>query len=324
MVKVGMIGLGGIAQAHLANLARLPEVRIQAVCDVDEGRVREAASRWGARGFTRHQDLLAEDLDAVYLCIPPFAHGQVDRDAVARGVPLFVEKPLGLDREFPLSLEAEIARRGLMTQVGYQLRYLPHVQRLRDELRHRAVGLLTGEYLCAMPPTPWWKRKELSGGQLLEQVTHLVDLMRYLGGEATTGRAYVARRVLRDPDATVEDVGVLHLRFASGALGSLSLSAVLPRGFHVSVRVVAEDLYASLDFARARLVRAGGEEEVVAEEDPLWLEDRAFVAAVQEKDPSRLLSPYADAVRTHLLILDALAEEGQPQGHAAGQTPVDG
>ena len=71
-----MIGCGGNARGHMTQLAQVPDARLVAVCDVEEGRANQAAERFGAEAYTDYRRMLErDDLDAVYLSLPVFAHG---------------------------------------------------------------------------------------------------------------------------------------------------------------------------------------------------------------------------------------------------------
>lgn len=97
-VRIGFIGVGGIAHRHFGVLEHFDDVEIRAVADVNGDRARCAAERLGARGFDNFESMLQQvELDALYICVPPFAHGGPERAAIARGLPFFVEKP-GLGR----------------------------------------------------------------------------------------------------------------------------------------------------------------------------------------------------------------------------------
>src|SRR5690606_4037093 len=122
--RVGIIGVGGIAQRHLGVLEQFIDVELAGFADPDFDRAVAAASRFGAKAYPDHTTLLRDaSLDAIYICIPPFAHGEAERAVIARGLPFFVEKPLSLDIDLADALAVEIATAGLITAVGYHWRY---------------------------------------------------------------------------------------------------------------------------------------------------------------------------------------------------------
>jgi len=122
-VRIGFIGTGGIAQSHIGRLREIPEAEIVAVCDIDEARVRSVAEPLGAAVYTDGARLIAgERLDALYVCVPPHAHGDLEIQAARKGLPLFVEKPVNLDLDAALAACRAIREAGVMSQVGYGMR----------------------------------------------------------------------------------------------------------------------------------------------------------------------------------------------------------
>ena len=107
VTKIGFIGAGGIAHRHFGVLEQFEDVVIAAVTDVDGGRAEAAAARFGARAYTDFAAMLADcSLDAVYVCVPPFAHGAPERAVIAAGLPFFVEKPVAIDLATALEIGA--------------------------------------------------------------------------------------------------------------------------------------------------------------------------------------------------------------------------
>ena len=85
--------------------------------------------------YKSHADLIAlERLDAVFICIPPFAHGDVESAVIAAGLPFFVEKPLSLDIAAAERVARQLQQRSLVTGVGYHWRYLDTVEEARGLL----------------------------------------------------------------------------------------------------------------------------------------------------------------------------------------------
>lgn len=88
--RVGLIGAGGIARYHLRHLKQMDDVAVTAVTDVDAARAEEIASQTGARVFPDHRALLdSGTVDAVFVCVPPFAHTDQELLAAERGIHFF-------------------------------------------------------------------------------------------------------------------------------------------------------------------------------------------------------------------------------------------
>ncbi len=314
-IKIGFIGCGGNANGHMNQLAGIEGARVVAVCDLQAERAQSAAEKHNADPYTAHQALLErDDLDAVYLSLPVFAHGQPELDVIERGLPFLVEKPVAINMDIAREVEAAVANVGIITCVGYQLRYLGSTKITQQILQGRTINMVIGKYWCSTghgDPNAWLRQMNKSGGQLVEQATHTIDMMRYMGGEVETVYAMQANRFLKETDCP--DANSVSLQFTSGAVGSLT----------------ATWAYAG-DWSNANILDLLYEEEllnwnpsrVLVQEDGEWVDktepsptiDEVFVDAVRSGDASSILSPYSDAVKTLAISLAAnqSAQENRP------------
>src|SRR5690348_4680236 len=98
-VKIGFIGVGGIGSVHVDNVSKIEDAEIVAVCDVNAENAAKKAEELGLSKFYTNVDefLESEELDGVFICVPPFAHGEIEEKVVNKGVNLLVEKPVSLD-----------------------------------------------------------------------------------------------------------------------------------------------------------------------------------------------------------------------------------
>jgi myo-inositol 2-dehydrogenase / D-chiro-inositol 1-dehydrogenase len=319
-VRVGFIGCGGIAQGHLRALHENPHARVAAVCDVNPQAVERAAERFGAEPYTDYRAMLQrEDLNAAYLCLPPFAHGAVDLAVIERGLPFLVQKPVALDLNTAREIAAAARQRGVLTCVGYQLRYSGSTDAAREALAGHTIGLANGYYWCGSGRSRghWLVQRAKSGGQLVEQATHTVDMLRYLIGEVRTVFALQDRRVLAEIDCP--DVNALALRFENGAVGTFSATWTLD-GSDWALSNVCEITFddSRLSWSPGGLTVTRGS-DTREEKRPDASIDAAFVEAVRTGNPSPIRSDYEDAVRTLAVTLaaDESARTGQPVDVAA-------
>jgi predicted dehydrogenase len=329
-VHLGFVGCGGIAVSHLKGLVKNPHVELVAFCDINLKRARAVAREYGgaeAAVFDDAAEMFREaTVDAAYFCLPPFAHG-AEFEAIDRDVPFFVEKPINLYLDQAQEIVKAVERKGLMTSVGYMNRYRQGVQIAKKIFREDPPILLLGGWIGGTPrPKPgvqilkWWIVKEKSGGQFHEQVTHTVDLARFLVGEISEVQAFPARGLNKKtpPNYNIEDASVVNLRFSSGAVGSLWASCSADAGGGgVSLRVYASETTAVFEGweHNLRLLRIGGKaEEIPGEPNIFEIEDAAFVDAVRLRDPSRILCPYRDGFETLKVTLAAneSMESGRP------------
>jgi predicted dehydrogenase len=305
-VRIGFIGAGGIASRHVGNLLEFADVEIVALADLAQDRAQEQAARGNAKAYTNYGEMLdKEELDALYICVPPFAHGPLEMAAIERRLPFFVEKPLATNSEIAQQIAQGVAEHDLVTAVGYHWRYLDTTEEAQELLSNNPARLALGYWLDFTPPPAWWSRQEQSGGQMVEQTTHIFDLARVLVGDVE--RVYAAGNRLERPafaEADVCDVTVATLHFASGALGTMASTCLLNWPHRIGLHLFCEGLAIELsefelmiDVGRGRPVRR-------AEGDPFVREDRAFIDAVQGK-PNRIRAPYHEALKTLQLTLAA-------------------
>jgi predicted dehydrogenase len=152
---------------------------------------------------------------------------------------------------------------------------------------------------------------EKSGGQLVEQATHTIDMMRFLAGEIEEVFCYQARQVLHEIDCP--DFNAVALRFASGAVGTLTAAWAYEHDW--SNANVVDVLYDS-----HRLTWTYGRLTVIEAREPQEFElpgptvDEMFVRAVRENNPGLIRSSYDDGVRSLAvsLAMNESAASGKP------------
>ena len=155
-----------------------------------------------------------------------------------------------------------------------------------------------------------------SGGQLVEQTTHQIDLLRYLIGEVKEVHAYYALRTLDDvPNLDIPDMYTLNLQFESGAIGSLTSScSFVDGGGSSSMSFLLTGMRAEVDSKGVAISPSGAAEPGPVPED-LGDIDEIFMDAIRTGDGSRILSDYEDGVKSLAVSLAAnkSAESGRPE-----------
>ena len=304
-LKVGFIGAGGMARSHMQGAAACEGANIAGICDINEERAEAATTEFGGAAFTHHRELLKSvKPDAVIICTPPYVHGEVEMDVIEAGIPFLVEKPVALDIDLACSIRDAAEAKGLTTCVGYQLRYLPGIQQMKAYMDNRTVAMIVGHYWSTMLRGHWWSDMSKSGGQIVEQATHIVDLMRYLCGEISEVETRSSQRIYGNAEGiTIPDTYVVRFGFSNGTMGSLTTCCVLDE-WKIGLDLMLEG---------TRLHWAVDHVEVTPPKTELPpIEgfaskniDAVFLEAVRSGDSSTILSPYADAVRTLEITLAA-------------------
>ncbi|MBA2254649.1 MAG: Gfo/Idh/MocA family oxidoreductase [Chloroflexi bacterium] len=305
-VRVGFVGAGIIARRHLGDLAGFDDVRVVAVADVALERARELAGSTGANAYSDVAEMIeAERLDALYICVPPFAHGKPEESAIAAGLPFFVEKPLSVDLPTAEQIAAAVEENRLVTAVGYHWRYLDITERAQDLLSANPARLVLGYWLDSTPPVAWWIREATGGGQFVEQTTHIFDLARQLVGEVDCVQGFGSRQERAEfPDADILDASVASLRFRSGAVGSVASTALLAWPHRIGLHLFSDRLAIELSEFELLVDVGKGRPIQLAEGDPFVREDRDFIDAVKGGQ-NRIRAPYAEALRTQRLAIAA-------------------
>lgn len=304
MLRIAFIGTGGIAGRYLRTLVAEREAgraTLVGACDLVTERAAKAAQPFGAKVHADWRRLLeAEPYDAVFVCVPPFAHEGQEEEIVGRGSHLFVAKPVALSVAHARGVLAAVRRAGVLASSGYMWRYSDINDRVRAVLAGRTLGLVLGTYVNPLPGTPWWRVKAQSGGQMVEQTTHVFDLARFFAGEVEAVSCFGTLGMLADvPGMATEDASVCNLRFVSGAVGNISSSCAAERGGRVDLEVVARGALVRYNcWGSFQAWVDGGEISARNVGDPYDAVVRSFLDAVRTGDPGLLRSPYADAAQT--------------------------
>ena len=305
-VRLGFVGAGSIARRHLESVTGFEDVVVSAIADVDLAAAMGAAARFGGTPYSNVEEMLdREQLDAMYICVPPFAHGQAEEAALSRSLPFFVEKPIGVDLGVAERIAAQVAQKGLITAVGYHWRYLDTMERARELVAEKPARLAVGYWLDSTPPPAWWPKQSLSGGQLIEQTTHIFDVIRFLMGEVTTVSA-IGGRTPREafPDCDIAESSVAMLQLASGAVATVASTCLLGWRHRAGLHLFSDGMALELSEFDLMVDVGQGRPIQLATGDPVQREDRDFIDAVAGR-PNRIRSPYSEALLTHRLAVAA-------------------
>ncbi len=323
-LNIGFIGVGGVAQPHLQNLSAMGE-NIAAVCDINTARANEIGEKYGAMPYTDYHQMLAEqELDACYVCVIPGAHGTIELDLAKARMPFYAEKPVHLDLDICGQVIDELNAGGVINSVGYHWRYTTASRAAKEFAATRKISHVEGWWFGGMPGAPWWRQMAGSGGQLVEQSTHIVDMARYIAGEVHTVQAIGATGAMTDVENyDIHDTSIVLLQFDSGAIGSISSGCIAEKHGASKVDITFRGRnWSAWTNAGDAILRGseveGGEQKVPSNQT--WAEqlgngDKAFVNAVKTGDQSGILSPYSSGAQT--LAITLAANEAMQSGAAA-------
>jgi len=296
-------------------LTQVKGAEMVAFCDVDAARAEAAAQKYGGKAYISHHEMFEkEKLEAVWICLPPFAHSDQEIRAAQRGIHIFVEKPISNSLQKAQEINRAIESAGIIASVGYHWRHMDVTDCAKELLAGKTLGMLLGYWMGGMPGVHWWRVMAESGGQFVEQTTHIVDLARYFAGDVDTVYAATATRALGDvPDFDVTDVGTATLKFASGVVGTISNTCLLQMGYTVGLHLITPDTIMEIS-GGLKIIHPGRIEEIRNTNNPTIREDQIFIDAIQSGDQSQIRSPYADALKTLAvtIAINESAATGQP------------
>ena len=125
MKKLAIIGCGGIGTYHLGHFLDYKDIELAGFCDLilekAQAFVEKAGSGKAYTDFKKMYDEVQPDM--VFICVPPYCHGEIEFETIRRGIPMFIEKPIALDPELMYKIRDEIKKANLITAVGFQCRY---------------------------------------------------------------------------------------------------------------------------------------------------------------------------------------------------------
>lgn len=246
MLKVGLVGVGGISGAHIPAWQSMEDVELVALCDVRP----EQMTRYPElRQYTDMDDMLAkEQLDILDICLPTYLHADAAVKAMERGIHVLSEKPVSLKAEDVHRLYETAKRNNVRFMVAQVLRFWPEYIYLKEIYDSGRYGkLLSGRMarLGHMPGWSWdnWMKDESRSGLVpFDLHIHDLDFMVYTFGKPKQVRSFRARR----PD---QDVFTAVYQFDGFYVDSEATWYAAPYPFHASYRFQFEKALIVLDGA---------------------------------------------------------------------------
>jgi predicted dehydrogenase len=233
MLRVGLIGAGGIAGAHVKGYLANPEVvQLVAVADPVEANAQRRAEPAGASVFDGYQRMLAEaDIDAVDICLPHHLHRDAILAAAEAGKHILCEKPLCLSTEEAAEVTAAVERAGVTLMCAHNQLFSPPVAKAKELIAAGAIGdvyevrTTDSFYNDFDPGSMGWRAnaKQSGGGELIDTGYHPSYLLLHLADAAPVSvAAMLSTHRLKFMEG--EDSAQVLVRFENGVVGSLVTS----------------------------------------------------------------------------------------------------
>jgi predicted dehydrogenase/threonine dehydrogenase-like Zn-dependent dehydrogenase len=307
--RVGVIGAGAFARGVLMpQLARQAE--IVAVVNATGVSARSSATRYGAAIASTDPSAVLEnpDVDAVLIATRHDTHADYAARALQAGKHVFVEKPLALDEPGLQRVEQALAGSSGVLMVGFNRRFAPLAQQLREALSGRGPLVITYRVNAGrLPRSHWTHDPQVGGGRIVGEVCHFVDFATFLVGSQPSRVDAAAVGGASEPP---EDTLAATLGFPDGSLAVVVYSALGHPGLPKErVEVLGEAGAGVLDdFSSLTLHRTGAEERTAGQRDKGHAKEiDVFVTACRDGEQPWPVAGMIDVTRATFAIRDAVA-----------------
>jgi len=227
-VRWGVIGCGGIAARRtLPEFVRMASnAEINSVMDVDSARAADVAARFNVpHHCTSEAELLARDIDAVYIATPQDCHCRQVVQAAEAGKHILCEKPMAISLGEVDQMEAACCRARVKFMLGFCMRHNVYNRKAREIVQGGGIGQMVmgrAQLTCWYPPIKGAWRQDVSisyGGALIDMGTHCLDLLEWISGSTIVEIAAFHDLLTHAYPTRIEDASTVLLRFSNGAHG---------------------------------------------------------------------------------------------------------
>ncbi len=246
-IRIGLIGAGRIGRVHAENLAyRIPEANLVAISDIFVEAAEKLAANFKIPATYKDHRRIMEDktIEAVIICSSTDTHSMMIEEAASVGKHIFCEKPIDHDLSKIDRALAVVEQAGVKLQVGFNRRFDPNFQRVREIVAAGEIGDPHILHITSRDPgPPPIEYIKVSGGIFLDMTIHDFDMARFLMGEEVE-EIYATGGVRVDPqigEAGDIDTAIITLRFESGAIGTIDNSRKAIYGYDQRVEIFGSE-----------------------------------------------------------------------------------
>jgi len=240
-----VIGCGKIANRHCSILSENSETNLIAVCDQIKEKADEFAKEFNCKAYYDSKELLKdENIDVVSICTPSGLHAEQTIEAAKAKKHIVCEKPMALTLEDCDNMIKECAENNVRLFIVKQNRYNEPIVKLKNAIDRDKLGriyMVNAHILWNRTPKyyqeePWRGTAKFDGGALMNQSSHFVDLVHWLGGNVKSVYSKMDNFI---HNLETEDTGTVILKFENGAIGNIQYTTcVYDKNFEGSLVVL--------------------------------------------------------------------------------------
>jgi UDP-N-acetyl-2-amino-2-deoxyglucuronate dehydrogenase len=246
--RLAVVGCGAIGKVHAQAITKIENAQLVAVSDLNAENSAKFAHDFGCNAYTDYREMFQkEKINIACICTPSGTRVSICEAAAEHKVHLLVEKPLDINHERLKKITGTCRSAGIKLGCVFQLRFLPVFQALKKAEREGRFGKLVignAGTICYRSDEYYknggWRGTyaQDGGGALMNQGIHNIDLLRWIMGDAKSVLAYQDHL---SHDIEVEDTIVAGIRFANGAMGTVSASTSVYYGINKKLEIFGTD-----------------------------------------------------------------------------------
>lgn len=278
---VAVIGTGFWGKNHARVFKELEETELVAVCDINAERARSVAKQFNAKSYSNIGSMLKnKDINAVSVCTWSTGLAKEALKALKAGKHVLVEKPMAANVKQAKELSETAEKEGLLLTVGFLMRFIPGLQRIRKSVMTRAIG----EPVCAAAKrVSQWPERIGDVGVVKDTAIHDLDVMRYIFNEDPIA-VYAKTGSMKN--TRFEDYAQIMLIFKNGGSTVIESNWLTPYKTRTLV-VTGSEAIMKLDYITQELTIENAKETVQPRftlQEPLKLELQHFAKCILEKE----------------------------------------
>jgi len=278
---VAVIGTGFWGRNHARVFKELTETELLAICDIDPERARNVANQFGVKPYTNTGNMLRNgDIEAVSICTWSISLAREALKALRAGKHVLVEKPMAANSKQAEQLINTAEREGLHLTVGFLMRFIPGLQRIRKEVESKTLG----KPVCATAKrVSQWPDRIGDVGVVKDTAIHDLDVMRYVFNEDPVS-VYAKTGNMRHK--RFEDYAQIMLTFKGGQSAFIESNWLTPYKTRILI-VTGSEAIMKLDYITQELTIENAKETLQPRytmQEPLKLELQHFAKCITSKE----------------------------------------
>ncbi|NJD01263.1 MAG: Gfo/Idh/MocA family oxidoreductase [Ruminiclostridium sp.] len=304
LVKVGVIGAGPIAEAHLASASQIKDIQLVSIADIVEEKAKVLASKYCMKAYTDYKQMLGkESLDIVIINLPHFLHKQAVIDCAEKGCHILLEKPMALNERECDEIIGVCEKQNVKLMLGHIQHFFSANIKIKEIVESGKLGKLLmitnvryGDYFTSTRPDWFLHYNTAGGGILMNLGAHSIDVVQFLSGSRVKSVRAVVGKFAKGVE--VEGNAQVFLTLDSGVTASITLAGYKTVPQNVTelvftggmIKVTSADTIFLMD-------KEGRYKEVILEKsDPFGLQISELIRSINENSDPSITGEYGRSI----------------------------